>query len=64
MFPAAVLTTHLAGLSAEAATPWCVAFVGFRALHAVFYLSDLDLFRSLSFLGGIVCIVALFVKAA
>lgn len=64
MFPAAVLTTHAAGLPAEAATPWCIAFVVFRALHAVFYLSDLDKARSLSFMGGIVCIVALFVKAA
>lgn len=64
MFPAAVLTTHVAGLGAEVATPWCLAFVGFRVLHAVFYLQDLDKLRSLAFLGGIVCIVALFVQAA
>lgn len=64
MFPAAVLTTHAAGLSAEAAAPWTIAFVVFRVLHAIFYIQDIDKARSLAFMGGIVCIVALFVKAA
>jgi uncharacterized MAPEG superfamily protein len=64
LFPAAVLTTHAAGLSAEAAAPWAIAFVAFRILHGVFYIQDLDKARSLSFMGGVVCIVALFVKAA
>jgi uncharacterized MAPEG superfamily protein len=64
LFPAAVLTTHLAGLSAEAAAPWTIAFVGFRILHGIFYIQDIDKARSLAFMGGMVCIVALFVKAA
>lgn len=64
MFPAAVLTTHAAGLPAEAAAPWSIAFVVFRVLHAAFYLADVDKARSAAFMGGIVCIVALFVKAA
>jgi uncharacterized MAPEG superfamily protein len=64
LFPAAVLTTHLAGLSAEAAAPWTIAFVGFRILHGIFYIRDIDKARSLAFMGGMVCIVALFVKAA
>lgn len=64
LFSATVLTTHAAGLSAEAATPWTLAFVAFRVLHGVFYLQDLDKLRSLSFMGGMVCIVTLFVKAA
>ncbi len=63
VFTAAVLTSHLAGLSAESATPWALAFVAFRVLHAIFYIMDIDKARSGVFLGGIVCIIALFVKA-
>jgi uncharacterized MAPEG superfamily protein len=64
LFSAAVLTTHAAGLPAEAAAPWTIAFVVFRVLHGIFYIQDIDKARSLAFLGGVVCIVALFVKAA
>lgn len=64
LFPATVLTTHAAGLPAEAATPWAIAFVAFRILHGIFYIQDLDKARSLAFMGGMACIVALFVKAA
>ena len=64
MFTAAVLTSHLAGLSAEAATPWALAFVGFRVLHAIFYITNIDIARSGAFLGGLACVIALFVKAA
>ncbi|MBY0400815.1 MAPEG family protein [Myxococcota bacterium] len=64
LFSATILTTHAAGLSAEAATPWALAFVAFRILHGIFYIQDLDKARSLSFIGGMVCIVTLFVKAA
>lgn len=63
LFTAAVLTSHLAGLSAEAATPWALAFVTFRVLHAIFYIRDIDSARSATFVGGLVCVIALFVKA-
>lgn len=63
LFTAAVLTSHLAGLSAEAATPWALAFVAFRVLHAIFYIRDIDSARSATFVGGLVCVIALFVKA-
>lgn len=64
MFTVAVLVSHLAGVPAEEAAPWTIAFVVARLLHAIFYISDLDKARSVSFLAGIVCIVTLFVKAA
>ena len=63
LFTAAVLTSHLAGLSAEAATPWALAFVVFRVLHAIFYIRDIDMARSGVFVGSLVCVIALFVKA-
>ena len=64
VFPATVLTTHAAGLSPEVAAPWTIAFVVLRVLHGIFYIQDLDKARSLAFMGGLVCIIALFVKAA
>ncbi len=64
MFTAAVLVTHAAGLPATTAAPWTIAFVVFRALHAVFYIQDIDKARSGAFLGGLVCIIALIIKAA
>jgi len=64
LFTAAVLGSHAAGLGAEAAAPWTVAFVVFRILHAIFYLTNIDMARSVVFLGSIVCVVGLFVKAA
>ena len=64
LFPATILTTHAAGLSAEEATPWAIAFVAFRILHGIFYVQDIDKARSGAFMGGMVCIIALFVKAA
>jgi uncharacterized MAPEG superfamily protein len=63
MFTAAVLTSHLAGLSAEAATPWALAFVVFRVLHPIFYIRDIDMARSGTFVAGLVCVIALFVEA-
>ena len=64
MFAPAVLIAHAAGVPAEAAGPWTIAFVIFRVLHAFFYVRDIDKARSGAFLGGLVCIIALIVKAA
>ena len=64
LFSAAVLVSHAAGVAAAAAAPWAIAFVVFRILHAIFYLTDIDLARSAVFLGSLVCVVALFVLAA
>jgi uncharacterized MAPEG superfamily protein len=37
--------------------------VGLRVLHAIFYITDIDMARSGAFLGGLACVIALFVKA-
>jgi uncharacterized MAPEG superfamily protein len=63
-FSAAVLISHLVGVSAASAAPWTIAYVGFRILHVVFYIANLDLLRSLVFIGGQACVIALIVKAA
>jgi len=64
LFSATVLTTNAAGLPAETAAKWSLAFVGFRILHAIFYIQDIDKARSIAFIGGVVCLVAMFVQAA
>ena len=64
MFSVAVITTHLAGLSASAAAPFTIAFVLLRVVHAICYIKDIDKVRSLSFILGLACMITLFVKAA
>lgn len=64
MFAPAVLVAHLAGVAPASAAPWTIAFVVFRVLHGIFYIRDIDKARSGVFLGGLVCVIALFVKAA
>ncbi len=64
VFGAAVLVSHLAGADPGTAATLSLAFVGFRVLHAIFYLVDFDLGRSLAFLGGLACCIALFIAAA
>ena len=63
VFSATVLMTHAAGLPPESAAPWTIAFVVFRLLHPIFYIKNIDLARSGTFLGGLVCLIALIVKA-
>ena len=41
-----------------------MAFIAFRILHGVFYLSVQQALRSLSWLGGFACVVALMLSAA
>ena len=64
VFTAAVVTAHVAGVAPESAAPWTITFVVARILHPIFYIMDQDKLRSLSFLAGFVCVIALFVKAA
>ena len=64
MFTAAVFVAHLAGVPESEAAPFAITFVVMRILHAIFYIQGLATLRSLSFLIGFVCVIALFVKAA
>lgn len=64
MFAAAVITAHLFHADEVAASTAACAFLACRVLHGLFYLADLDVLRSLAFLGGILCVGYLFVLAA
>jgi uncharacterized MAPEG superfamily protein len=63
-FAAGVLMAQLAGVDPGRISALAVAFVVFRVLHGVFYLADRDALRSLSWLLGIACVLALMVQAA
>jgi uncharacterized MAPEG superfamily protein len=63
-FTTGVLAQHLAGAEPERAALLSVGFVATRVLHAIFYLANLDVLRSITFLVGMACVVGLFVIAA
>lgn len=64
VFAAAVFVSHLAGAEARTAAILSQVFVVARVLHAVVYLANLDMLRSLVFLVGFACCVGLFVISA
>ena len=63
-FVAGVLMAQLDGVPEEAVTPLALGFVAARVLHGVFYLADKQSLRSLVWLLGMLCAVALMVLAA
>ena len=60
MFTAAVVAHTVKGGDEGIASVLALAWLGSRILHAVFYLANLDALRSLVFLVGLGCAVALF----
>ena len=63
-FVAGVLMAQLAGVDPARITPLAIAFVVARVLHGAFYLGDAPRQRSLSWLVGMLCVLALIVMAA
>jgi uncharacterized MAPEG superfamily protein len=63
-FTAGVLMAQAAGVDASRITTLAVAFIVCRVLHGVFYLTDKHALRSLSWVVGIGCVVALMAQAA
>ena len=63
-FAAGVVLAQLAGVDPARIALFAVAFVALRVLHGLFYLADVPLARSLAWMGGYACVVALMVLAA
>ncbi|MDQ2703183.1 MAG: MAPEG family protein [Pseudomonadota bacterium] len=63
-FAAGVLMAQAAGVPASLVQTLALAFVAFRILHGVLYITALHWLRSLVWLGGLVCVVWLMVAAA
>ena len=63
-FAAGVLMAQAAGVAVGLVQGLALAFVAFRVLHGVFYLTALHWLRSLAWLAGFACVVWLMVSAA
>lgn len=64
VFGPAVIVAHLAGADAVWSARWAELFVAARLLHGIFYVTNLDVLRSLAFGVALTASVALFVLAA
>jgi len=60
LFTAAVVAYTVRGDGAEIASTLAGVWLAARILHAVFYLANLDVLRSIAFLVALACAVALF----
>lgn len=63
-FAAAVLMAQVAGVEPGRIAWLAIAFVLLRVLHGLFYLGNVAAMRSLAWLAGFACVVALMVQAA
>lgn len=64
LFAAAVIIAHLARADQAWVNGLAVAFVGFRAAYTLAYIYDKPTLRSLLWLGGVFCVIGLFITAA
>ena len=63
-FAASVLAAQAAGVDPGRIATLSIVFIACRILHGVFYLADLHALRSLSWAGGLGCVLALLAQAA
>ena len=64
LFAPIVMITQIAGIDPVKAGITGIVFVVFRVLHALFYITDLAIMRSLMFGGALVCLIRLVVLSA
>jgi uncharacterized MAPEG superfamily protein len=62
-FAAAVMIAQSLNVQQETVNSLALTFVGFRIAHALAYISNRGVLRTVMFAGGFICIVALFVAA-
>jgi uncharacterized MAPEG superfamily protein len=59
-FAAAVIIAHVRGVPQTTIDGIALAFIGARVLHGLLYITDRPTLRSLAWLAGFACVVALF----
>ncbi|MDX5299843.1 MAG: MAPEG family protein [Gammaproteobacteria bacterium] len=64
VFTAVSFIAFASGLDLHTLNAVAWLFLGFRILHAVFYIADLASLRSLAYTGGMGCCVYVFYRAA
>ncbi len=63
-FAAGVVLAQLAGVAVSTINMLAALFIAFRILHGLFYIADKPLLRSVAWVAGIACPLALIVLAA
>ena len=63
IFTGAVLVAHVSGATGSLASIAALVFIAARILHAGFYIANLDVLRSLSFLVSLGCSIWLYTMA-
>ena len=63
-FAAGISMAAITGVDRTLVTLLALAFVAFRVLHGIFYLTGWHYLRSAAWLGGFACVVVLMVNAA
>jgi len=63
-FAVAVIIAGVSGAKHDVINALAVAFIVFRLLYTYAYISDRATLRSTLFMGGLLCVVGLFVAAA
>jgi uncharacterized MAPEG superfamily protein len=64
LFAAAVLIAHMLRGPQHSANLLAIGFIAARTAHLGFYLADLAALRSVAWLAGLACVIALFVNSA
>lgn len=63
-FAAGVLMAQIAGVDPGRISMLAIAFIVFRVLHGIFYLTGTHRLRSLAWMGGLACVLGLMGSAA
>ncbi len=63
-FAAAVIIAHQLDAAQGLVNGLALAFIAFRIAYGVCYIGDWHLLRSLAWLGGLACVIGLFIAAA
>lgn len=63
-FSAAIIIAHMSSVPQATIDTLALTFIVFRVVHALFYIANKGVLRTLSFVGGMTCIILLFIKAA
>ncbi|GAB3312461.1 MAPEG family protein [Luteimonas notoginsengisoli] len=63
-FAAAVLMAQAAGVDPALVATLSLIFVALRVLHGIFYVTDLHLMRSVTWMAGFACVLWMMVAAA
>lgn len=63
-FAAAVIIAQMVNVQQDTINTLAMSFIGFRIAHAIGYILNLGVIRSLMWTGGMACVVSMFFSAS